>query len=341
MNLQQAYENLGLKQGAEWETIRSRHKTLVKKWHPDKYQTPHEQKLAHDKIIKINTSYAYLRKVKHRSGVNISTQNSPNNQQNDTINTTIDFTFYTEAKKKARPKKKVEEENRVEFKQKKIDQLFSRLAKRRSQTRIKNNRKKTEFYYKKKIAEEQNYWKKLRNAYDERTRLGLYRSFINAVLFGRFIYFQKPSSNSLSGRISLQDKYEIDIRHNLIRDKIFYSVNKGLNLFLKYVFGIIYCIMFLYFISSHFSNGKVYYLDEFVGLQLFVLSQAFFLFFPDNIFQRAVLWKYRYLEKKAISETFKENSLPGKFQSYKLIMLWGKFSTLVVSLALFLWLRSN
>jgi len=341
MNLQQAYETLGLNQGAEWETIRSRHRTLVKKWHPDKYQTPNEQKLAHDKIIKINSAYAYLRKIKYRSGVNISAQNSTINQKEETVNSTIDFTFYTDVKKKTPPKEKEVDQNRVEFKQKKIDKLFSRLAKHRNQARIKKNRKKTEFYYKKKIAEEQDYWKKLRQAYDERTRLGLYRSFINAVIFGRFIYFQKPSSTSLSGRISLKDKYEIDIRHNLIQDKIFYSVNKGVNLFLKYLFGGFYTIMFLYYISIHFSNGKVYFLDEFIGLQLFVLTQAFFLFFPDNIFQRIVLWKYRYLEKKAISETFKKNSLPGKFQFYKHIMLWGKFSTLLISLALFFWLRST
>ncbi|NCP84112.1 MAG: J domain-containing protein [Bacteroidetes bacterium] len=341
MNLQQAYKTLDLNQGAEWESIRSRHRTLVKKWHPDKYQNINDQKLAHDKIIKINSAYAYLRKVKYHSGVNISAQNSTVNQKTTAQNSTYDFTFYSETKKKESTKEKDTNNNRVEFKQKKIDYLFSTFTKTRNQTRIKKNRAKSEFYFKKKIAEEQNYWKKLRQAYDARTRLGLYRSFLNAVLFGRFIYFQKPSTNSLSGRISLRDKYEIDIRHNLIQDKIFYSVNKGFNLLLKYLFGGFYIIMFLYFISIHFSNGKAYFLEEFLGLQLFVLSQVFFLFFPDNIFQRAVLWKYRHLEKKAISETFTKNNLPGKFQFYKHIMLLGKYSTLLISLGLFFWLRRS
>jgi curved DNA-binding protein CbpA len=339
MTLQQAYETLGLVQGAEWEEIRRKHRSLVKLWHPDKFQTDTEQKIAHDKIIQINASYAYLRKIKYRSGINISTQNSSWEKSTKKEEPSIEFTFYTKTEKKTEKTSKTE--HRSEFKQKKIDTLFSNLAKKRIHRRIKQNRVKTENFYKKKIIEEQHYWKKLRQNYDERTRLGLYRSFINAVIFGRFIYFQKTDSTSLSGRVTLQDKYEIDIRHNLIQDKIFYSVNKGFNLFLKYLFGGIYLILFVYFISIHFSDGRIRHVEDFLRSQFFVLSQFMVLLFPDNLFQRFVLWKYRFLEKKAIADTFKENKLPGKLQFYKQLLLLGKFSTLIIFLIFFFWIRQE
>lgn len=329
MNLDQAYSILGLQPGSNWNEIRRRHRFLVKKYHPDLIQNIEEQQIAHDEIIRINQAYAYLRKVKQRSGWDTTTKSA----QSSTVDTTIQFTYQPPKEKK---KSSNQSQSTSTFEPKLIDRILSAWAKNRTVRQIDRNRKRTEAFYKTEIEKQRAYWLKLRQKYDERTKLGLYRSFINAILFGRIFYDQTQNTETtLAGKFTLKDKYEIDIRHNLIQDKVFYAVNTGTNVILKYLFGGLYIVMFIYFILLRFGYHTITDTNEFIQLQLFVLSQFALLFIPDNLFQRSVLWKFRYLEKSAIKKTFANNRLPGKFSTYLQIILISKFSFLVLFITLF------
>ncbi|MEG0156377.1 MAG: DnaJ domain-containing protein, partial [Anaerovoracaceae bacterium] len=56
------YEILGIKEGASQEEIKSAYKTMVKKYHPDKYQNNPLSDLAEEKLREVNEAYDFLTK---------------------------------------------------------------------------------------------------------------------------------------------------------------------------------------------------------------------------------------------------------------------------------------
>lgn len=62
LKLRNPYEVLGIKEGASEEEIKRAYRELVKKYHPDQYQSNPLSELAEDKLREINEAYDYLMK---------------------------------------------------------------------------------------------------------------------------------------------------------------------------------------------------------------------------------------------------------------------------------------
>ena len=79
----EAMEELGLEPNFTLKELRKKWLELLKKYHPDRYQTENEStiKFAEEKIIKINEAYNYLK------------ENFEENKENDTMN--YDYKKYT------------------------------------------------------------------------------------------------------------------------------------------------------------------------------------------------------------------------------------------------------
>ncbi len=60
--MQNPYEILGIKEGANQEEIKAAYREQVKKYHPDKHQDNPLQELAEEKLQEINEAYEYLMK---------------------------------------------------------------------------------------------------------------------------------------------------------------------------------------------------------------------------------------------------------------------------------------
>ncbi len=133
----------------------------------------------------------------------------------------------------------------------------------------------------------------------------------------------------------MQEKYEIDLRHNLINDQIFYAINKGLNVLLKYLFGAFSVILFVFIMLMYYGYGIIPTLEQFLWLETGVFVQASLLFIPDNLLQRGMLWKFRHLQKNEIPETFKNRLFPGKWNRLKQVVLSTKYIVLFLYLHFF------
>lgn len=72
------YEVLGLKEGASEDEIKRAYRELVKKYHPDQYQSNPLSELAEDKLREINEAYDYLMK----NGTNRRQENPRASQHN-------------------------------------------------------------------------------------------------------------------------------------------------------------------------------------------------------------------------------------------------------------------
>jgi molecular chaperone DnaJ len=60
--LKNPYEVLGIKEGASEEEIKKAYRELVKKYHPDQYQSNPLSELAEEKLREVNEAYDYLMK---------------------------------------------------------------------------------------------------------------------------------------------------------------------------------------------------------------------------------------------------------------------------------------
>ncbi|TNE70968.1 J domain-containing protein [bacterium] len=338
--LHKAYETLGLPSGSSLETIKRKHRELVKIWHPDKHQHHDEKHRANAKIAEINAAYAYLRSIKERTTKrkkqDPTTAERPKQSTSHTANSAPSFSQATTNQKKAKTKTNTSRQNRygTSFQQSKLDSILSGLQNRFSYWQLKKKREIRKDKWRKMMESERAYWVKLREKYDERTRVGLYRSLFNALVFGRIIQFE--SGSTALGLFTIQEKYEIDLRHNLINDQIFYSINKGLNLLLKYVFGGFSLLLFFYLTLMYYAYGKIPTLDDYLLLQMGVVTQASLLFIPDNLFQRGLLWKYRHLRKMEIQQTFANKTLPGKWNKIIQVAFLIKYAALFLYLSFFL-----
>lgn len=338
--LQKAYETLGLPTGSSLEQIKRKHRDLVKVWHPDKHGSDLDKELAHRKISEINAAYHYLKNIKHRSQRKTATQKSSTESGRNPFEQTAH-----QPKAKAKTKESTQEQfaaaqknnqerrNPNPFQPSAFDRWLSRWQNRTSYSRLHKQRLQQHKNWQKLIAKERENWVKLREKYDERTRVGLYRSLFNALLFGRIIQFE--SQSRAIGVFTMQEKYEIDLRHSLINDQIFYAINKGLNVLLKYLFGAFSVILFVFIMLMYYGYGIIPTLEQFLWLETGVFVQASLLFIPDNLLQRGMLWKFRHLQKNEIPETFKNRLFPGKWNRLKQVVLSTKYIVLFLYLHFF------
>ena len=64
MNLDKAYELLGVKPGVSNRELKAAHRDLAKVWHPDRFQhDPRLQEKAQDKLKEINEAYERMLKA--------------------------------------------------------------------------------------------------------------------------------------------------------------------------------------------------------------------------------------------------------------------------------------
>jgi curved DNA-binding protein CbpA len=61
MDINDAYEVLGLKPGASQAQVKQAYRKLVKIWHPDRFADPTQKQQAEEKIKKINVAYNLLK----------------------------------------------------------------------------------------------------------------------------------------------------------------------------------------------------------------------------------------------------------------------------------------
>lgn len=192
---------------------------------------------------------------------------------------------------------------------------------------LKKKRRKFSSQNLKQLLKEQKNWKKLKKQYEERTRIGMYRSLINALLFGKILADEPdPANTSTSlGNFSVAQKYETDLRHHLIQDNIFYATNKGWNVVLKFLFGAVFMLEFIFLLANYFLYDLFSSPVTFVATEMGILSLFALVFLPDNLFQRYLLWRYRDLSKSNIQRTFSNRSLPEPWSLRKRKMLIIKY----------------
>lgn len=339
--LVKAYETLGLPMGSSLEQIKRKHRDLVKVWHPDKHRSDLDKELAHRKISEINAAYHYLKNLKYRSQRKAATQKSSTESgRNPSEQTTYQPKTQTQTRKSPKRQFKSTQKNYQErrppnqFQPSAFDRWLSRWQNHNSYSRLHKQRIQQQKNWQKLIIKERENWIKLREKYNERTRVGLYRSLLNALIFGRIIQFESPIR--AIGVFTMQEKYEIDLRHSLINDQIFYSINKGLNLLLKYIFGAFSVILFVFIMLMYYGYGIIPTMEQFLWFETGVLLQASLLFIPDNLLQRGMLWKFRHLQKSEIPQTFKNRLFPGKWNRLKQIVLSFKYLILFIYLHFFI-----
>lgn len=331
------------------DSVKRAHRELVKKWHPDKYLDKVENEKANHKIAIINEAYSYLKKVKtfrrstyrkssHHHSYRVKTAYAPKSGSEARKRSGISSrsvgkqssSSYAQTDYRDKSQQNSETNNQISFSW--IDRYIYSFFHRRRLENLGKRRVKVTSKMRDKIKKEEAYWQKLREEYESRTRLGLYRSLFNALIFGRIISFRKSNPDVSLGRFSKEMKYEIDLRHSLIQDNIFYSVNKGWNLFLKFVFGSTFSLSLIYFVAHNYLWRSFPTLEAFVITEGIMLGLLFILLVPDNMFQRFLLWYYRDLEKSNIQNTFKMHRLPSKWEIRKQGLLVLKYLLLIGAL---------
>ena len=85
------YEVLGVSEGADEETIKKAYRTLVKKYHPDKYVNNPLSDLAAEKIKEINKAYDMLMNKKNTGGSYTSSSSSSQSSYSSTSSGNASF----------------------------------------------------------------------------------------------------------------------------------------------------------------------------------------------------------------------------------------------------------
>ena len=355
--LESSYKTLGLRRGASLDEVRKARRKLALKWHPDLFQDPELQQKANRRIQQINAAYSYLAKVKGQTGSATTSQKQPPRYQSSkhsdaSSNSGRTYTHshthyrYKKSSQNGRPgskqsnqagtgantrqkkssdsaKQEKQSKQRVygDFNRSDLEDYITRINNERLKRNLANQKQKRVAKMRKKIQQQRKLWIKRFEQFKKNARVGMYDSLINAILFGK-IAVSSQKETSLGPATGLKDKYNITLRHNLIKDRIFYAVNRGVNLVLKYILGVVFSLQFIYNIYQNFYYG--YFLGnagEFIGAQLLVFLQVGLLLVPDNLYQRYILWQFRNLPMNKIKKEFGHKRLPSPYheQANKLI----------------------
>ncbi|MGM0588193.1 MAG: J domain-containing protein [Bacteroidota bacterium] len=354
--LEQSYRTLGLQPGASLEEIKRARRRLALKWHPDRHAS-NDKKLAEaeERIKEINAAFSYLKRIKglskqrnnasssHRSKSSAS-QNRTHRQRRSTDRSSTGHYTSSYSQSRARQqshtdsrKQKTKSHNQQtrtrsnarEYQQTWFDRFATRITNWRLRRMMRGGDPEKVRQTHEKIHKHSKRWREQKEKFDKQTRVGVYRSLFNALLFGKFSQYltdEHEQTTSLGGYNS-DDKYDVILRHSIIRDHIFYAFNRGVNLFFKYSLCVILVVQIIYFIYTNFRWG--YFWGDvwtFVGSELLVLTQLGILFLPDNLYQRYLLWNYRDLSIKKVRKLFRKNRLPQPHEYYKNWMLVGKYT---------------
>ena len=363
--LENSYKILGLSKGATFEEVHKARRKLAMKWHPDRYQNRREKREANRNFQQVNAAYAYIKKVKNRPVARPGTANngkrpsSPRNHKStkythtrksthrrnnrgnggyryrNTNRGSAQQTYGTTSETEATGQQK--ERNFTvhgTFKRSRLEEIFRRAQRRHLRRKLERRKNKKKARVNRRLKQEQKHWDRRYKAFKKRSRVGVYRSTINTLLFRSFE--ENSERGGSLGPVQTQNyKYNIEVRHNLIKDQIFYSINKGLNLFFKFCLGILFSLQFIYNIYDNFYYG--FFLGTvsgFITSELMVLAQLSILLIPDNIYQRYLQWKFQNLESTRIRTTFKNRKLPAPYEHQFRMLRAAKFSFL----ALVVWL---
>lgn len=358
--LTESYRALGLKQGASLSDIKRAHRQLVRKWHPDKFRSAGEQATANKRISEINAAYTFLTKLKKRnqrykktgpSTYQGNSKRSNTSQRENTVNSNFhsyssshrttntgrDFHSGTtnhrnsaDSKHHNNNSEKTDSQHsaHAEMEFDWLNRVQQRMMSGVHKRTLRKKRRKFSSENLKKLLKEQQNWKKLKKQYEERTRIGMYRSLFNTLVFGKILSDDSNAENPSTslGSFSVSQKYETDLRHHLIQDNIFYATNKGWNIFLKFIFGAVFLLEFIYLLANYFLFNLFSSPVSFVATEMGILILFAIVFLPDNLFQRYLLWKYRDLSRSDIQKTFSNRTLPPPWKRRKQKLLSVKYA---------------
>ncbi len=337
-SISELYQILGVPVGSDADILKKRHRDLVRKWHPDRFTDAIQKEQAEKKLAQINAAYHRLKKVKSR---NINKAHSPKSATKTSGNkrSRRDNAKYADSETKrntysnTKTKRRPARDSRMTFEQTWLDRKLTVINNRMQQAYLQRRKDSYGEDQEKEIEKQEAFWFQKRKAWYGKTRVGLYNSFLNYLIFGNLenLMNQKESTATSLGSYNLRDKYELEIRHNIIRDRLFYAVNRTPNIILKYIFGIAILSLFIINISEFFVMGRIVgSLYDFLSLQIFVLGLFALLVFPDNLYQRFLLWKYRNLESNEVDKVFKNKKLPSPWQAVLYAILIPKYSLLTL-----------
>jgi len=364
-SLRDAYRILGLSQGASMDEVKKARRKLARKWHPDIHQDKHDRILAENRIKQINAAFAHIKKVKQRSAKYQSKtkDNSPNSGSQKSKSTRKKTSSYrrrytqnsrqTESKSKTKTKShssrkntyrksKTQKNARAEKQsQKKTGTNYGSTQKKHSDsnslwTRLmqkweaykRKRAKKRAHEQKKRLNRERAKWQERYDNYKSDHRVGFYKSPLNRLIFGYLErWFSKNPKSSSVKNYSIDEKQVQDLQYSMMENDLFYSVNTGANVFLKYILGFIFCFQFISNIHLNYFRGTFYgSAPEFIGAQFLIGGLLMLLFLPDTLFQRYVLWKYRNVSISRTRKLFFNKHLPDGYEKMKNHLLIAKYA---------------
>lgn len=330
-SLRDLYHLLGVPPGSDAETLKKAHKALVRKWHPDRYLNPDQKADAEQKLARINAAYHRLKTVKYRAKAtkNASERRGRTQKTNAASNSYQSYHQRQETSQKKAPKAN----RRVIFEQSWLDRKLTLLNNRMQQSYLRRRKETIAGVQEKELEKQDAFWFRKRRKWHAKTRVGLYDSFINYLIFGNLevLFSSKESHHTTLGSFHVREKYEMEVRHNIIRDRIFYAVNRTWNIVLKYVFGIAILSLFVITISDFFAMGRITgSMLDFFRAQVYVLGLVALLIFPDNLYQRFLLWKFRGLASHEVDVVFSNRSLPKPWSRILYAILIPKYGLLTL-----------
>ena len=353
---------MGLRYGASMSDVKRARRALARQWHPDLYPNPDEHEIAERRIKKINAAYETITRVKQRRAGSTNTDTGSRSTRKSSAKSRRSRRSSAYSKQRSQSKQQQKQRQKSyssnqnsyragsqqrestatgsagsathSFQHSRLDRWLSRISNWTAKKQLNFRREKRIRKMQKRIEQERKLWINRYEEYKKSSRIGLYKSLFNALLFGRIerMISSKEHGRSLQG-FSMQDKYELDLHFSIIQDRIFYAMNKGVNLFLKYALGIMFAIQFIYNIYTNFFQGRFYgNTSEFMWAQLLVTLLFAILLLPDNLYQRFLLWKFRNVPFERAKELFDGERLPGKYDRIKSYLLAGKYAVLGLAL---------
>ena len=353
MKVTEYYKLLGISPDAGPEEIKRAHRRLVKQWHPDLYTDPAKQKEAQQKLIQINKAYQYAKtfsQIRHAARQATYTTRKANNRASGKRRSSYARSHSTRNKQQTGNQKSYGTSRTSSsgsasnythngarqsgVRRNWLDEKIHRLSRYLQFRNLSRRRQRNEKNINDELRKAERINQRKRMNMHARTRVGMYRSRFNQLVFRIISFFSGGDTlkTDLAG-YNASRKYEVEIRHRLIEDRIFYSVNNSFNFTLKYIFGVFLGMQFIYNIYISFFMGRMI-ADPvtFFSAQLIVTGIAVLLFIPDSLFQRLVLWQYRKIPLNQISEYFSGRKLPSPWNFWKHVVIGAKYTLVTMSI---------